>query len=157
MQGHLTVLDSAPWILHSGFFVSGTWIQDSNYKWDLEYLTFLPLSERKISQIPDSLTLLEIFVPILAKLSVPSFRSLISSSIARSFGIHFRSRVLVRIWPFAEEWVLGEFFPLKNKFLQISVDMRFAWVYIFLPQNFPCTFNLLSVSCTLSWQSFKKN
>ena len=46
---------------------------------------------------------LEIFVPILAKFCVPSFQSLISSSIARSFGSHFRSRVLVRIWPFAEE------------------------------------------------------
>ena len=58
MQGNLAVLDSqfVPWILHSGFFVSGTWILDSNYKWDPEYLTFIPDSKRKISQIPDSLT-----------------------------------------------------------------------------------------------------
>ena len=45
-----------PWILHSGFFVSGTWILDSNYKWDPEYLTFISVSKRtEISQIPDSL------------------------------------------------------------------------------------------------------
>ena len=50
------ILNSAPWILHSGFFVSGTWIPDSNYKWDAEYLPFIPDSTRKISQIPDSLT-----------------------------------------------------------------------------------------------------
>ena len=48
--------DSAQWILHSGFFVNGTWIPDSNYKRDLEYFTFIPDSKRKISQIPDSLT-----------------------------------------------------------------------------------------------------
>ena len=50
------ILNSVPWILHSGFFVSGTWIPHSNYKWDPEYLTFIPDSKRKISQIPDSLT-----------------------------------------------------------------------------------------------------
>ena len=50
------ILNSAPWILHSGLFVSGTWIPDSNYKWDAEYLPFIPDSTRKISQIPDSLT-----------------------------------------------------------------------------------------------------
>ena len=50
------ILNSVPWILHSGFFVSGTWIPDSNYKWDPEYLTFIPDSKRKVSQIPDSLT-----------------------------------------------------------------------------------------------------
>ena len=49
-------LNSVPWILHSGFFVSGTWFLDSNYKWDLEFLTFIPDSKRKISQISDSLT-----------------------------------------------------------------------------------------------------
>ena len=49
------ILNSVPWILHSGFFVSGTWILDSNYKWDPEYLTFISVSKRKISQIPDSL------------------------------------------------------------------------------------------------------
>ena len=49
------ILNSVPWILHSGFFVSGTWILDSNYKWDPEYLTFISDSKRKISQIPDSL------------------------------------------------------------------------------------------------------
>ena len=58
MQGNLAVLDSqfVPWILHSGFFVSGTWIPDSSYKWDPEYLTFIPDSKGKISQISDSLT-----------------------------------------------------------------------------------------------------
>ena len=46
MQGNLT--------LYSGFFVSGTWIPDSSYKWDPEYFrTFIPDSKRKISQIPD--------------------------------------------------------------------------------------------------------
>ena len=50
------ILNSVPWILHSGFFVSRTWIPDSNYKWDAEYLPFIPDSTRKISQIPDSLT-----------------------------------------------------------------------------------------------------
>ena len=50
------ILNSVPWILHSGFFVSGTWIPDSNYKWDPEYLTFIPDSKRTISKIPDSLT-----------------------------------------------------------------------------------------------------
>ena len=50
------ILNSAPWVLHSGFFVSGPWIPDSNYKWDAEYLPFIPDSTRKISQIPDSLT-----------------------------------------------------------------------------------------------------
>ena len=46
-----------PWILHSGFFVSETWIPDSNYyKWDPECLTFIPDSKRKIKQMPDSLT-----------------------------------------------------------------------------------------------------
>ena len=50
------ILNSMPWILHSGFFVSGTWILDSNYKWDPEYLTFISVSKRtEISQIPDSL------------------------------------------------------------------------------------------------------
>ena len=49
------ILNSAPWILHSGFFVSRTWIPESNYKWDAEYLHFIPDSTRKISQIPDSL------------------------------------------------------------------------------------------------------
>ena len=49
------ILNSVPWILHSGFFVSGTWILDSNYKWDPEYLTFISDSKRKITQIPDSL------------------------------------------------------------------------------------------------------
>ena len=39
--GQSWILNSAPWILHSGFFVSGTWILDSNYKWDPEYLTFI--------------------------------------------------------------------------------------------------------------------
>ena len=54
---HSWILNSAPWILHSGFFVSETWIPDSSYyKWDPEYLTFIPDSKRKISQIPDSLT-----------------------------------------------------------------------------------------------------
>ena len=53
--GQSWILNSAPWILHSGFFVSGTWILDSNYKWDPEYLTFISVSKRKISQIPDSL------------------------------------------------------------------------------------------------------
>ena len=52
--GKSWILNSAPWILHSGFFVSGTWILDSN-KWDPEYLTFISVSKRKISQIPDSL------------------------------------------------------------------------------------------------------
>ena len=43
--------------MDSGFFVSGTWIPDSSYKWDPEYFrTFIPDSKRKISQIPDSLT-----------------------------------------------------------------------------------------------------
>ena len=50
------ILNSVPWILHSGFFVSGTWIPDSSYKWDLEYLTFIPDSKRKIFQVLDSLT-----------------------------------------------------------------------------------------------------
>ena len=50
------ILNSTPWKLHSGFFVSGTWILDSNYKGHPEYLTFLPESKRRISQIPDSLT-----------------------------------------------------------------------------------------------------
>ena len=50
------ILNSAPWILHSRFFISGTWIPDSSYKWDPEYLFFFPDSKRKISQIPDSLT-----------------------------------------------------------------------------------------------------
>ena len=53
--GQSWILNSAPWILHSVFFVSGTWILDSNYKWDPEYLTFISDSKRKISQIPDSL------------------------------------------------------------------------------------------------------
>ena len=58
MQGNWTVLDSqfCSMDTDSGFFVSGTWILDSNYKWDPEYLTFIPDSKRKISQIPDSLT-----------------------------------------------------------------------------------------------------
>ena len=48
------ILNFAPWIPHSGFFVSGTWISDSSYKWDPEYFrTFIPDSKRKISQIPD--------------------------------------------------------------------------------------------------------
>ena len=50
------ILNSAPWILHSGFFVSGTCITDSNSKWYPEYLTFIPDFKKKISQIPDSLT-----------------------------------------------------------------------------------------------------
>ena len=54
--GQSWILISAPWILHSGFFVSGTWIPDSNYKWDAEYLPFIQDSTRKISQIPDFLT-----------------------------------------------------------------------------------------------------
>ena len=53
--GQSWILNSAPWILHSGFFVSKTWILDSNYQWDPEYLTFISVSKRKISQIPDSL------------------------------------------------------------------------------------------------------
>ena len=88
---------------------------------------------------------LEIFVPILAKFSVPSFQSLISSSISRSFGSHFCSRVLVRIWPFAEEWVLGEFFPLKNKFLQALSFLLICDLHAFTSffcKIFPCTFTL---------------
>ena len=84
-------------------------------------------------------------MPILAKFSVPSFQSLISSSIARSFGSHFRSRVLVRIWPFAEEWVLGEFFPLKNKFLQALSFLLICDLHAFTSffgKIFPCTFTL---------------
>ena len=45
-------LRNAPRIMHSGFFVGGTWVPDSNYKWDTEYLTFIPDSKRKIFQIP---------------------------------------------------------------------------------------------------------
>ena len=92
-----------------------------------------------------NITRLEIFVPILAKFSVPSFQSLISSSIARSFGSHFRSRVLVRIWPFAEEWVLGEFSPLKNKFLQALSFLLICDLHAFTSffcKIFPCTFTL---------------
>ena len=84
-------------------------------------------------------------MPILAKFSVPSFQSLISSSIARSFGSHFRSRVLVRIWPFAEEWVLETFFPLKNKFLQALSFLLICDLLAFTSffcKIFPCTFTL---------------
>ena len=81
----------------------------------------------------------------MVKFCVPSFQSLISSSIARSFGSHFRSRVLVRIWSFAEEWVLGEFFPLKNKFLQALSFLLICDLHAFTSffcKIFPCTFTL---------------
>ena len=62
LQRKLTVLDSnsATWMLHYGF-VKGTWISDSSYHWDPEYLTFIVDSkaqdsrfQEKISRIPDS-------------------------------------------------------------------------------------------------------
>ena len=68
-----STLNSAPWILNSGFFVSGTLIPDSNYKCDPEYLTFIPESKRKISQILDSLTWGDID-PKINKFSVKSKR-----------------------------------------------------------------------------------
>ena len=88
---------------------------------------------------------MEIFIPISATESVPSFQSLNRSSIARSFGSHFRSRILVRIWPFAEEWVLGLFFPLKNKFLQALSFLLICDLHAFTSffcKIFPCTFTL---------------
>ena len=54
MQGNLTVLDSQFCAMDTAFWI--LWIPDSNYHWDPEYLTFIPDSKRKISQIPDSLT-----------------------------------------------------------------------------------------------------
>ena len=68
MQGNLTVLDSQFCTMDTAFcgvYITAKFainlhysgIPDSNnYKWDPEYLTFIPDSKRKISQIPDSLT-----------------------------------------------------------------------------------------------------
>ena len=58
MQGNLTVLDSQFCAMDAAFSIlyQWNWIPDSNYKWDSEYLTFIPDSKRKISQISDSLT-----------------------------------------------------------------------------------------------------
>ena len=58
MQGNLTVLDSQFYAMDTAFWILCQWNLDSgfHYKWDPEYLTFIPDSKRKISQIPDSLT-----------------------------------------------------------------------------------------------------
>ena len=49
MDSQFCAMDTAFWILCQ-------WNLDSSYKWDPEYLSFIPDSERKIFQIPDSLT-----------------------------------------------------------------------------------------------------
>ena len=49
------------------------------------------------------------------------------------------------MWPFAEEWVLGEFFPLKNKFLQALSFLLICDLHAFTSffcKLFPCTFTL---------------
>ena len=68
MQGNLTVLDSQFRAMDTAFWILCQWNLDSEfqyyYKWDPQYLTFfqipkpgIPDSKRKISRIPDSLTL----------------------------------------------------------------------------------------------------
>ena len=83
---------------------------------------------------------LEIFIPIQATEYVPSFQSRISCSIPRSFSSHVRSRILVRTWPFAEEWVLW-----KKKILQALSFLLICDLHVFTSFSrkiFPCAFTL---------------